>query len=65
MRLEKTVNFGMTLMDELFVGLFGDERDFFMVTTWHTDETLEEVTEFAKFFHIDYIGNDQIQIIEV
>lgn len=53
------------IMDELLVGPFGDDRDFFMITTWHTDETLEEVIEFARIFNIDDIENDEIQIIEV
>lgn len=53
------------IMDELFVGPFGDDRDFFMITTWHNDEALEEVIEFAKIFNLDDIDNDEIQIIEV
>ena len=36
------------IMDELFVGTGDIERDFFMMTTWHYDETLEDAVEFAK-----------------
>lgn len=52
------------IMDELFVDL-GEERDFFMITTWHDDETLAEVIEFAKFYHIEGINNEQIKVIEL
>lgn len=53
------------IMDEFFVGPLGDQRDFFMITTWHNDEPLEDVVEFAKFFHFDDIDNNEIEIIEV
>lgn len=52
------------VMDEYFVG-FGEERDFFMITTWHTNETLNEVIQFAKNYDIEGIDNEKIQIIEV
>jgi hypothetical protein len=52
------------VMDEFYVGN-GDERDFLMLTTWHTDQTLEEVIEFAKDFDIEGIYNERIEIIEV
>lgn len=52
------------VMDEIFVS-DGKERDFFMITTWHTDETLDEVIEFAKDFYIEGIENEKIKIIEV
>ena len=51
-------------MDELFVGN-GDERDFFMITTLHYDETLNEVIEFAKNYKIDGIENEMVEIIEI
>ena len=53
------------VMDELFVGDASFERDFFMMTTWHTDETLDEVIEFARVLHIDHPDNETVQIIEV
>lgn len=52
------------IMDELFVG-FGEERDFFMITTWHTGETLEDVIEFAKSYDIEGIDNEKLEIIEI
>jgi len=53
------------VMDELMVGDGAIERDFFMITTWHTDETLEDVIHFAKFFHIDDLEDDTVQVIEI
>lgn len=52
------------VMDELYVG-YGEERDFFMITTWHNDEELYEVVEFAKSYDIEGINNEEIQIIEI
>lgn len=52
------------IMDELFVGN-GEERDFFMITTLHYDETLNEVIEFAKNYKIDGIENEKVEIIEI
>jgi len=53
------------IMDELMVGDGSIDRDFFMVTTWHTNETVEEVLEFARQFEIDHPDNDIVQIVEV
>jgi len=53
------------IMDEILVG-DGIDRDFFMVTTWHQDETLEEVIEFAKFFPLDdCVDDENVQVIEI
>lgn len=52
------------IMDEFYIS-DGQERDFFMITTWHNKQTLEEVIEFAKDFDIEGIDNDKIDIIEV
>ena len=52
------------IMDESFVG-YGEERDFFMITTWHDDETLDDVIYFAKNFDIEGINNEEVQIIEI
>lgn len=52
------------VMDEIYVG-FGKEKDFFMITTWHNDKTLEEVVEFAKDFDIEGIDNEKVEIIEI
>lgn len=52
-------------MDELIVGDGTTELDFDMMTTWHTDETLDDVIEFAKIFQIDHPANETVQIIEV
>ena len=52
-------------MDEMFVGNGEIERDFFMTTTWHNDETLEDAVEFAKFFYIEYPDSETVQIIEI
>ena len=52
------------VMDELSVA--NDEgRDFFMITTWHEDESLDEVVKFAKSYDIEGIDNEQVRIIEV
>ena len=40
------------VMDELFVG-YKEERNFFMITTRHNDETLDEVIQFAESFEIN------------
>lgn len=53
------------IMDELIVGDGATELDFDMITTWHPDETIEEVIEFAKNFDIEGINNEEIQIIQV
>lgn len=52
------------IMDELYVG-YGDERDSFMISTWHNDEELNEVVEFAKNYDIEGINNEEVQIIEI
>jgi len=53
------------IMDEIYVG-DGSERDFFMVTSWHRDETLEAVIEFATDFDLDdCAGNENVQVIEI
>lgn len=52
------------VMDEYFVGN-GEERDFLMLTTWHDDETLEEIIEFAENVELDGLANEEIKIIEV
>ena len=53
------------IMDEMFVGNGDVERDFHMMTTWHNDETLDDVVEFAEIFHIDHGDNESVQIIEI
>lgn len=53
------------IMDELIVGDGTTELDFDMITTWHPNETFEEVIEFAKNFDIEGINNEEIQVIEV
>lgn len=52
------------IMDEIFVGE-GEERDFYQITTSHTDETLDEVIEFAKNYKFEGIDNEKVQIIEI
>lgn len=52
------------VMDEFFVGN-GEERDFFMITAWHAEESLEEVIKFAKDYDIQGIDNEKVEIIEV
>ncbi len=52
------------IMDELFIG-FGEDRDFFMITTWHKNESLENVIEFAKNYNFEGINNAQFEIIEI
>ena len=52
------------IMDELFVG-YGEPRNFSMITTWHEDETLEEVVRFAKDYKIEGIDNQNLEIIEI
>ena len=52
------------IMDELFVGN-GEESDFFMITTWHNNETLDEVVEFAKNYKIIGIDNKKVKIVTV
>lgn len=53
------------IMDELFVGDATIDRDFHTMTTWHEDETLDEVVEFAKIFELEGVVDNAIQIIEV
>ena len=53
------------VMDEIIVGDGTTELDFDMMTTWHTNETLDEVIEFAKIFYIDYPDNETVQVVEV
>lgn len=53
------------IMDEMLVGDGSFERDFFMITTWHTDESLAEVVEFAKSFNIDHPDNETVQVIRI
>ena len=53
------------IMDEIIVGDGTVENNFDMVTTWHNDETLEEVIDFAKFFDIDHADNETVQVIEI
>jgi hypothetical protein len=53
------------IMDELFVGDGTISRDFEMMTTWHPDEKLEDVIEFAKRFDINCPDNEPVQVIEV
>lgn len=52
------------IMNELFLG-YGEERDFFMLTSRHNDETLNEVVQFAEMIEIKGIGNEKIKIIEI
>lgn len=37
------------IMDELIVGNGTTELDFDLITTWHPDETIEEVIEYCVF----------------
>ena len=53
------------VMDELIVGGGSFERDFFMVTTWHTGESLADTVEFAQLFNIDDPDNESVQLIEI
>lgn len=52
------------IMDELFVGE-DIERDFFLITTSHPNETLDEVIQFAEMFEIEGIDSEKIKIIEI
>ena len=52
------------IMDEIFVGA-GEERDFFLITTWHEDETLDEVIDFAKKYDFERIDNKKVEVIKV
>ena len=49
------------VMDELYVA-DGIERDFNLITTWHKDETLQEVIEFAEDFA--ELGGE-VKVIEI
>ncbi len=60
----KDCEFWHDIMDDFYIG-YGEERDFLMITTWHTNETLNDVIEFAKDFDLDDIDNKEVQIIEV
>lgn len=53
------------IMDELIVGDGKIETQVQMVTTWHDDETLEEVVEFAKMFDIASSDEERVQVIEI
>lgn len=53
------------IMDELIVGDGTTELDFDMITTWHENETLDEVIQFAEDFDIGVAENNKLKIIEV
>ena len=53
------------VIDELMIGDGTVLRDFQMMTTWHPDEGLEEVIDFAKRFDIVCPGAEEVQVIEV
>ncbi len=50
------------VMDELCVGLIGDGT-WYVVTTSHPDESIEEVVAFAEQWHLDQPSS--VEIIEV
>ena len=52
------------VIDAFYIGN-GKEKDFCMIMTWHTDQTLKEVIEFTKDFDFEEIDNEKIEIIEV
>lgn len=49
------------IMDEFYVA-GGIERDFELLTTWHENETLQQVIEFAEDF--DEFGG-KVKVIEI
>ncbi len=36
-----------------------------MITTWHINETLDEVIQFAEMYKIEGIDNQKIKIIQI
>ena len=52
------------IIDEIYVG-YGEERDFSMITTFHKNESLNEVIQFAEMYKIEGIENEKIKIIEL
>ena len=52
------------VMDEHLVG-DGVDRDFFMITTWHEDESLQEVRDFAEMFSLDEKDSGKVEVIEI
>jgi hypothetical protein len=53
------------IMDELIVGDGDIERDFEMITTWHTDEDLDDVITFAEIFDLGNNVSSAITFVEV
>lgn len=53
------------IMDEMLVGDGSLHLGFEMITTWHNDESLEEVIEFARIFYVDTPDPEAVQIIVV
>jgi hypothetical protein len=51
-------------MDEIYIGE-GIDRNFFMITSWHEDETLDEVRDFAEMFSLDEQDSSKVEIIEI
>ncbi len=50
------------IMDELLVG-DGTNPNFEVMTTWHPEESVDEVVEFAKNFSLE--ASPDVEIIEV
>lgn len=45
-------------MDKVLVGDGVVERDLEMITTWHENETLDEVIEFVEMFDFENLGGE-------
>ncbi len=52
------------VMDEFYIA-DGVDRDFFMITSWHDDETLDEVIDFAEMFTLDEPDSGKVEVIEI
>lgn len=52
------------VMDELVVGPVG-ACEWFVSTTSHPDESIEDVIEFAEGFHIEDSHDDDVEVIEI
>jgi hypothetical protein len=53
------------IMDEVIVGDGGEDRFIRVITTWHNDEPLDEVIEFAKSYDVEGAERLDVQVIEI
>lgn len=53
------------VMDEIIVGEGSESRDHSIITTWHVDEALQEVVDFARNFEISDDDGKEPKVITI